>query len=187
MTTPAPSIEGEIRDFRRATTFVVCVAAIAAILGEAFGRQWAVELGIALGFLAGAYRLLIELFPRTHARLATLHPRHFFLDTWRELDAEAARDRAARAEAGTYDHRPMIALCFGAVCLAIMEYFGHATNFHAALDLLDPPGRQGPPTTLAAELSDSQFVELGEFAWWSAFRVLGYFLLPALLVRFAFR
>lgn len=187
MATAASAGATEIRDFRRATAVVLAIAAISAGLGGALGESRLVELGIALGFLAGAFRLLIDLFPRTHTRIATLHPKHFFLDTWRELDREAALDREARVRSGKYDYRPMIALCVGAVCLAIMEYFGHATNFHDVLDVLDPPGRIGPPTSLAGQLADSQFVELGEFAWWSAFRVLGYLLIPALLVRYGFR
>jgi membrane protease YdiL (CAAX protease family) len=177
----------EIRDFRRATVFVLAIAAILLGLGGALEEPRLLELSVALGILAGAFRLLIELFPGMRPRIATLHPSHFFLDTWRELDEEAARERDDRKATGRYDYRPMIALCFGAVCLAIMEYFGHATNFHEALDVLDPPGRIGPAVTLAERLADSQFVELGEFAWWSAFRVLGYFLLPALLVRYGFK
>jgi membrane protease YdiL (CAAX protease family) len=177
----------EIRDFRRATVVVLALAAIAIGVGRVEGWQWAIELGLALGLLSGMFRVLIEAFPSMQPRIATLHPKHFFLGTWRELDAEAQVERDARARSGAYDYRPMVALCVGAVCLAIMEYFGHAQNFHDALDVLDPPGRIGPATTLAERLADSQFVELGEFAWWSAFRVLGYFLIPALFVRFAFR
>lgn len=176
----------EIRHFRMASNVVIAVAAVLAGLGRWQDIAWLVELAIALTVLAGGFRILFEAFPRTHARLITLHPKHFFLDTWREIDAEAAADRAAQP-AGKYDFRPLGALAFGAFCLAIMEYFGHSTTFLSVVDHYDPPFHPGPPTHWLGELRNSQFLELGEFAWWSAFRVLGYLVLPALLVKLVFR
>src|SRR6185369_5321189 len=155
-------------------------------LGVWQDTAWLVELAIALTVLAGGFRILFEAFPRTHSRLIMLHPKHFFLDTWRELDAEAAADRAAQPP-GHYDFRPLAALAFGAFCLAIMEYFGHSITFLQVVDHYDPPFHPGPPTHWLGELRNSQFLELGEFAWWSAFRVLGYLVLPALLVKIGFR
>lgn len=176
----------EIRHFRIASNVVLGLATSLAAIGVFSGGRTLVELAIALAVLAGGFRVLFEAFPRTHAKLITLHPKHFFLDTWRAIDAEAAAERAAQPSE-RYDYRPLVALAFGAVCLAIMEYFGHSTTFMQVVDHFDPPSRQGPPTNFVGELSDSQFLELGEFAWWSAFRVLGYLVLPALLVKLAFR
>jgi membrane protease YdiL (CAAX protease family) len=175
----------EIRHFRIASNVVIASSAILVGVGRMAGAAWASELAVALITLAGGFRILVEAFPRTHAKLITLHPKHFFLDTWRELDREAAAERAAHPD--RYDYRPLAALAFGAVCLAVMEYFGHSETFMRVVDHYDPPSRLGPPTNWIGELSDSQFLELGEFAWWSAFRVLGYLLLPAMLVRLGFR
>lgn len=114
------------------------------------------------------------------AKLRELDPRIFFLATWRELDLEAAR---ARAEQGDrYDYRPLIALSIGAVCLACMEYFGHSIHFRELLRTLAP----GPETFLGS-LQRSQWLELADFVWWSGWRVLGYFLIPALAVKLLFR
>ena len=120
-------------------------------------------------------------------RFQELHPKHFFLDTWRELDAESAQERAARAESGTYDYRPLVALCLGAVCLAVMEYFGHSPHFRTFLDWMDDPDRVGPATNVWGEIRDSQWRELADFAWWSAWRVLGYFLIPVVLIKLVWR
>ncbi len=176
----------EIRHFRIATNVVLATSAILAAIGRLDGVWALVELAIALTVLAGGFRFLFEAFPATHARLITLHPKHFFLDTWREIDADAAAERAA-LPSDAYDFRPVAALAFGAICLAIMEYFGHSTTFMNVVDHFDPPFHQGPPTNFLGRLRSSQFLELGEFAWWSAFRVLGYLILPALLVKIGFR
>jgi membrane protease YdiL (CAAX protease family) len=176
----------EIRHFRIASNVVLALAAVLAGVGRWQGMQSLVELAIALAVLAGGFRLLFEVFPKTHPKLITLHPKHFFLDTWRAIDAEAAAERAAQPE-GSYDYRPLVALAFGAVCLALMEYFGHSTTFLQVLDYFDPPFHEGPPTNFAGTIRNGQFLELWEFVWWSAFRVLGYLVLPALLVKLAFR
>ena len=184
MTDAAPG--WEIRHFRIASSVVIAVAALLAGIARFVESQALDELAIALIVLAGGFRLLFEVFPRTHTRLITLHPKHFFLDTWRQLDAEAAAERAAQPE-GKYDYRPLAALAFGAVCLAIMEYFGHSTTFLEVIDHYDPPFHEGPPTNFAGTIRNGQFLELWEFVWWSAFRVLGYLVLPALLVKIGFR
>ena len=51
-------------------------------------------------------------------KLAELHPRAFFLETWQQMDREAAEERAAREAAGLgYDWRPLIVLLASAVLL----------------------------------------------------------------------
>ncbi|MFW5876506.1 MAG: CPBP family intramembrane glutamic endopeptidase [Myxococcota bacterium] len=113
-------------------------------------------------------------------RLAELHPRRFFLDTWRQMDAEAAAAREARRLAGAgYDWRPLIALAFGAVFLTLMEYFGVSRQLHQLADLLEDHSEG----SLWWALRRSQWSELYGFVWWSGWRVLGYFLLPAVLVK----
>jgi membrane protease YdiL (CAAX protease family) len=117
--------------------------------------------------------------------LADLDPRRFFLESWRVLDEEAAAERRAREErkAGR-DWRPLIALVVGALTLTAMEYFGHRPTFQKLLDsLIESNGEQ----SIWAQARDSQFFELFTFVYWSGWRVLGYFLVPALVVKFAFK
>jgi membrane protease YdiL (CAAX protease family) len=120
-------------------------------------------------------------------RFAELHPRRFFLDTWRELDEEAAKAREARAAAGLgYDWRPLVALVVGAVCLTFMEYFGHSGGPpNAVLDFHELVAWAWGDD--APEIRTSRWFGLAEFAWWSGWRVLGYLVVPALVVKLVFR
>jgi len=117
--------------------------------------------------------------------LADLWPKRFFVDSWNVLDAEAAAERSARAErkAG-YDWRPLIALVVGALMLTAMEYFGHRPTFVKLLkSLIESNGEQ----SIWAEARDSKFFELFTLIYWSGWRVLGYFVIPALVVKLAFK
>jgi membrane protease YdiL (CAAX protease family) len=115
-----------------------------------------------------------------------MHPRRFFLETWREIDREAAQERAARTQAGLgYDNRPLIALAVGAVCLTLMEYFGHSPHFRQFLRWVTPSDPAAP--SFWRDLEASQWVELADFVWWSGWRVLGFFVVPFLVIKLVFR
>ncbi|UJR82631.1 CPBP family intramembrane glutamic endopeptidase [Sandaracinus amylolyticus] len=119
-------------------------------------------------------------------RLTELHPRNFFVRAWRVLDELAADERNEREAAGKgYDYRPIIALCVGALCLTVMEYVGHSTTFRQLLRELAPLGSR--EDTFWVWLRDSQWLELADFVWWSGFRVLGYFVIPAIVVKWFFK
>jgi membrane protease YdiL (CAAX protease family) len=117
--------------------------------------------------------------------IADLHPRRFFGDSWRLLDRVGAADREARAAAGLgWDGRPLVALVVGALMLTAMEYVGHRPTFLALVDRL---ADTGPSAAFWLELRLSRFLELAGFVWWTGWRVLGYFLVPALVVKVAFK
>jgi membrane protease YdiL (CAAX protease family) len=125
------------------------------------------------------------------ARFRSLLPHYFFLESWRQIDAEAAAERASRT---SYDYRPLIALAVGAVCLTLMEYAGHSGgvpnaiySFREFLDTMDPPFGTVPPDAFWARLRISPWLELADFAWWSGWRVFGYFVVPALVIKFVFK
>ncbi len=103
------------------------------------------------------------------AKLGELHPRRFFLDTWRELNAEVDRSRP-------FDYRPLVTLVAGAVFLTLMEYFGDRSTFAYLLEWL----RERWPAV--PNLRASRYDELYAFGYWSFCRFLGYFALPALVV-----
>jgi membrane protease YdiL (CAAX protease family) len=171
----SPPHELEMRHFRRASVVAIGLAAVSLALGWNQENQAAVEVGLGLGGFAILFRTWFETIPSARAKIAYLHPRSFFAATWRELDAESEKERAARLAEGRYDHRPLIALAVGAVCLAVMEYFGHTVHFNQLADDWDPTLRGSP------------WFELMGFAWWSAFRVLGYLVIPALVVVLVFK
>lgn len=114
---------------------------------------------------------------------ADLSPKRFFLASWKALDREAALLRKKAGE--RWDWHPLAALLFGALCLTLMEYFGHAPTWAVLLDALDPPG--APRTTLWAHIRDSQWLELSDFVWWAGWRVLGYLVLPAAFTKLVLR
>jgi len=111
-----------------------------------------------------------------------LNPRRFFLDTWREIDIEAADCRGKHAGSQTYDFRPLIALCFGAMCLVLLSFFGNTRHFYEFGEWA------AVRNDLAAQawgaMRASQWHELAGFVWWSAWRMLGYMLIPAVLIRY---
>ncbi len=100
-----------------------------------------------------------------------LHPKHFFLETWQALDHESQTTR--HQSPSTYDHRPWMALVVGTLCLVLIEYVGYPSHFRSVVQRF-----QG-----VAEIQHSPWWELYQFAWWSGWRWLGFFLLPALSLR----
>lgn len=121
-----------------------------------------------------------EPVPKT-SRLAELHPKRFFLDTWKRVDAEAEAERAERIAAGQkYDWRPLVVLCAGAVFLTLMEYFGGSSTLRKIIDYYYIEGVTPPDANFWAELATSPFYRLSELAWWALWRVLGYFVFPVI-------
>jgi membrane protease YdiL (CAAX protease family) len=117
-------------------------------------------------------------------KLGELHPRRFFLDTWKRIDREAAAERAARAEAGLgYDHRPLIALVTGATFLTLMEYWGSSRTFRDLIDAFQIDVTQNEFWETWGPESSHTGKSLMDFAWWAGWRVLGYALLPMLVLK----
>ncbi len=119
--------------------------------------------------------------PTWTERLAELHPRRFFLDTWRAMDEAAASERSARAAAGLgYDTGPLVAFCVGAVLLALMEYWGVPPGLHALLRTLSENGVGDGDPFLG--LRSSPFWDLCQHGWWALFRFAGFFVVPAMVI-----
>src|SRR5262249_9181182 len=75
---------------------------------------------------------------------------------------------------------PMVVLPCGAIFLTLMEYWGSSAVFRT---ILENYHFLGPLGALQSALLTSPFSELCEFVWWSAWRVLGYLVLPCLTLR----
>lgn len=116
------------------------------------------------------------------ARLQELHPRVFFLETWRQMDAEAAEERKARAAAGKgYDYRPLVVMLVTAVMLTLMEYWGMSRAFGELVRDLELSQEGGD--VFWSSFRRGPWFQLANHAWWAAWRVLGFFLVPALAVK----
>jgi membrane protease YdiL (CAAX protease family) len=97
-----------------------------------------------------------------------LHPRLFFVRSWREINESAfgPAARPGRRSGATVDHRVVVVFLVTAFSLTLMEYFGHrGTLLRWQPDWL--LGRYG---------------ELHGFAYWAFWRVFGYAVIPALAV-----
>ena len=104
----------------------------------------------------------------------------FFRRTWRELDEDATRERAALFANGKTDHRPMVALVMCALILTMQEYYGGRAFFELNLYPLIAKLYTGKAATLA------KYDELFGFGWWAGTRIGGY-LLPFAVWRLFFR
>jgi membrane protease YdiL (CAAX protease family) len=151
-----------------------------------------------------AYVALVAFLARK--KLYQLHPRRFFLETWREADRQSNLARAERAavyaEDGTlvrparYDYRPIIAYVNLAVVLTLQEYFGDRGTFNRLRErgwVIDyGGGPTGVPTkhfTIFGPLRWLESERWGEFyglGYWVLTRAGGY-LIPALIIIWLWR
>lgn len=118
-----------------------------------------------------------------------LHPRVFFAKSWDEIDQDISP--TARG------HRTLWAYVVGAICLTAMEYYGDRQTYITLLDwLLKTPDLPKPVLQTLEQINPNRsifddgrvsFGQLAVLSWWSLWRVIGYFILPALVVRFIWR
>jgi hypothetical protein len=85
-----------------------------------------------------------------------------------------------------YDYRPLVALAVGGACLTLMEYMGSSRHLFHLIDRI-AAGDHAALASWAMSLQESRFYRLIQYGWWSFWRVLCYFLIPAAVVRFGFR
>jgi membrane protease YdiL (CAAX protease family) len=110
------------------------------------------------------------------------HPRRFFA-ALRAIDQESM---LAQAGAGRPDHRPAMALFTAAFCLLFIHYLKYSGPFYSLLGWFSPAHGQGPGKLLR-DLQQSGFFELLLYAWWGLWHVVGYVLIPLLVIRLGFR
>jgi membrane protease YdiL (CAAX protease family) len=101
------------------------------------------------------------LLRHVHRAYASLFANH-----WAIIDREAAEERAALG--GTFDARPLWVLILASLVLVFQEYYGDRPTFDIVF-----PG------------IDAQWNTLGEFAWWTGSKVVGYLIVPFLVMRLA--
>jgi membrane protease YdiL (CAAX protease family) len=107
-----------------------------------------------------------------------LHPKRFFLETWRELDRQ--RDRAERFDLG-----PLLAFITAIVGLTLTEYWGGSQQLRQLTSwALESEGWLGD---LVAAARKSKFWSLAPHAYWSLTRVLAWALLPMIVLRLSGR
>lgn len=103
-----------------------------------------------------------------------------FRKTWREVDEEAARERALSGE--TVDYRPAACFVITAVILTIHEYYGG----RAMYDQVIRPTLESLQGRGVRWVNLTRYDELYSYAWWSFSRVAGYVLVPLPLWKLLF-
>ena len=89
--------------------------------------------------------------------------RRLLLDPWRAIDRESARERS---DYSGFDWSPLVILTTMAICLTLQEYFGHHRQFSSLF-----PWDRG-----------DEYYQLKSFAWWTAWRVGTYVVIPVLVI-----
>lgn len=116
------------------------------------------------------------------ALFSRLHPRQFWL-AWQQIERDAQVDALPREIA---QRRATQALLLTAVSLLMIHYLKYDSSFQQATIWLS---RQLglAPYALWAELMNSGFSELASQLWWGLWHVIGYVLLPVVLIRVVWR
>jgi membrane protease YdiL (CAAX protease family) len=152
--------------------------------------------------LAGAALYLALVLVLSRNRLAELLPRRFFIDTWLDADRRAA-DRRARVAAdarrtgratgtSSIDWRPLSTFVVVALVLTGQKYLGDPAVFRWLIFQLQKAGLLGglgsaPQHTSAGSgwlswLTDPQWVLLTNITWWDAGQVVGFLVVPAVVI-----
>jgi membrane protease YdiL (CAAX protease family) len=110
----------------------------------------------------------------------SLHPRNLAA-AFAAIDAEAQAERARRPGS---ERRATVVLLTVAVCLLMIHYLKFATSYEAALSWI---GEQTGKYGLLDEARHGRYYALGAELWWGAVHLLGYVVLPALVIRLILR
>lgn len=103
--------------------------------------------------LAGFHRPLGRLLDRT------------LVNSWRSLNREADEARTQQAHK-VFDYRPLVVLCASAVCLTLIEYFGHRDTYSRFI------------SHYFNHFFGHHYYELSTYIYWSLARLVGYVLIP---------
>jgi membrane protease YdiL (CAAX protease family) len=130
-------------------------------------------------------------------RFADLHPKRFFIDTWRTIDEDAVRSRAADPDGAARDVRlALYIFCLVAVSLVLQDYWGERGTFLEIIRFVDSPGSAvrhpllfglvswiiPPGVSLYNYVIQGGYYELWVLGYWASWRVFGFLVLPAALV-----
>lgn len=113
---------------------------------------------------AGVYLVGLVIFMRPLTKLLD----KYLVGSWLILNDEASKAREEDSP-NAFDYRPLVVLCTAAVSLTLIEYFGSRNSIDAVVRF----GR---------EFLGGYYKELVPLAYWSMARVIGYIIIPWLVV-----
>ena len=130
-------------------------------------------------------------------RLRELHPKRFFGDGWQEIDREAISYRAEAAKSGKGDsYLAVYIFVVAAISLILLKYLGKGSVFFEIVHFIDnPDSAQTNPllyslvgwlrpesSTLYEYVTQGGYRELWRLGYWASWRVLGYLIIPLIVV-----
>ena len=110
--------------------------------------------------------------------LQRLHPRNLYL-VLQEIDNATERPPTPP---GKFDTTPAIALLTAAVSLLLIHYLKFASSFQAFLEFYATVTHRG--TDFLPELRHNPFFELYGNLWWGLVHLIGYVLIPVIVIKF---
>lgn len=114
--------------------------------------------------------------------LAYLNPKNIFR-TLDAIDDEAPSYSLSRREATRRVFWTLACVC---VCLLLIHYLKYFSSFRSFLAIYSE--LMGKPSNSAlAGLQKGDFLNLLSFAWWTFWHLIGYVIIPVLLIRYGFK
>ena len=99
---------------------------------------------------------------------------------------QASLDDQLSRPPGQIDTRLIVVFIVGAVILSLLNYFG-GSNDWATLEYFVAPFFADPNEALSTWFQHPEYGRLARLAYWSGTTVLGYFVVPILLIRFLWK
>jgi len=113
--------------------------------------------------------------------LKRFHPRNFF-QALREIDEETSRATAAKKG---FDSTPAVALLTTAACLLFIHYMKFATTFYTILEFYAAATHRS--ARFIFDLQHGPYFALYANLWWGIVHLIGYVLIPALVIKFVLK
>ena len=112
------------------------------------------------------------------------HPRHFF-EALVTIDSESEQQRKQLSETSA-SKRIMVIFFVTALCLLLVNYLKYSSVYFGILAWLGE-SFWGGPRDLLLLLKQSDFYRLYGHAWWGFVHLLGYALIPMMVVKWGFK
>jgi CAAX protease family protein len=113
--------------------------------------------------------------------LQRLHPRNLYC-VLREIEEETERSPVPQ---GKFDTAPAVALLTAAVCLLFIHYMKFATTFQAVVEFYAAVTHKG--TGFLFALRRDPFFALYSNLWWGFVHLIGYVLIPVVVIKFVLK
>ncbi len=99
---------------------------------------------------------------------------------------QASRDAQLSRPPGKLDGRVITVFLVGAVILSLLNYYGGSSAWDA-MEIFVAPFSDDPEARVAGWFTEGDFARLARLAYWSGTSVVGYFVIPVLIIVLVWR